>query len=169
MSVGRKTIMRRMPYFLVILICSCSLLTGCATKGSKIKDTLTEFQYACQNLDLNAMLNCIDPDIADPIRLGLIVYGAVTEQDYEDVVDSLFDSVLGDLRYEIQDSEGFLQTMTVTDTKLKAKRHTAVVTCTLNFEISGQEFHRRCKINMVEREKKWYISGFSFASDSEND
>ena len=104
-------------------------LTGCTSKSDQIKDTLSEFEYACRNLDVNAMLKCIDPDVSDPIRFGLAVFSTFTDADYEDLVDGLFENVSSAEFGANFTAEEFLSTISITDMKVKAKKNTATVTC----------------------------------------
>ena len=51
-----------MKKLLVLLLSIIMLLSmsGCTSDKSQIKDALSEFEYSCQNLDVDAMLACID-------------------------------------------------------------------------------------------------------------
>lgn len=152
----------------IILIVTMAFgMTGCVSKTSQIKDTLSEFEYACRNLDVNAMLKCIDPDISDPIRLGLALVSTFTDADYEDLVDSLFDNIGASEFGSSFDAEDFLSTISVSDAKLKTKRHSATVTCKVNFELAGEQFKRDATIEMVEKDDKWYIYSFDMFSSYE--
>lgn len=158
-----KKVFRYLVTIILIVIMTMGI-TGCASKASKIKDTLSEFEYAARNLDVNAMLKCIDPDISDPIRFGLAVFSTITDADYEDLVDGLFDN-LGVSEFGSSfNAEEFLSTISVSDAKLKIKKHTAVVTCKINFELAGQKFSRDASIEMIEKNDKWYIHSFDMFS-----
>lgn len=163
--------MRKGVRFLLVFILTISMvlgLTGCSSKKAQIKDTLSEFEYACRNLDTKAMLRCIDPDIADPIRLFFIGLSVITEKDYEDLVNALFDIRDNELTDRLE-AKQFLSSITFTDLKIKAKRKTATVKCKTNFEIVGEQFRRNTTIKMIrdEDDDKWYISSFNLLSDEE--
>lgn len=142
-------------------------MTGCASKTSQIKDTLSEFEYACCNLDVNAMLKCIDPDVSDPIRLSLALVSTFTDTDYEDLVDGLFDNIGASEFGSSFDAEDFLSTISVSDAKVKTKKNRATVTCKINFELAGEQFKRDATIEMIEKDDKWYIYSFDIFSTYE--
>ena len=162
--------MKKVLHYMVTIMLIVTMtmgMTGCTSKASQIKDTLSEFEYAARNLDVNAMLKCIDPDISDPIRLGLAVFSTFTDADYEDFVDGLFDN-LGASEFESSyTAEDFLSTITISDAKLKTKKHTAVVNCKINFELAGEQFSRDASIEMIEKNDKWYIYSFDMFSSYE--
>ena len=146
---------KKIHRIVAILLCVCMFvsLTGCG-KRSAIKDTLDEFEYSCSNLDLNAILNCINPSVADPIKLGLVIYSTASGNDYEDVLDDLVKTLFG----EYYNAREFLGTISITDRKIKIKKDTATVECILHFEVVGVQFNKETTITMVESNKEWYIS-----------
>lgn len=145
----------------IVLICS---LTGCSSK-SQIKDTLNEFEYACQNLDISAMLRCIDPVISDPIRLGMALLSGTTGIDYEDLVDVLFANIKSLGIGGNFDPKVFLNTLSLSKEKIKVKKNKATVNCLLGFEIAGEHFDKPVTIDMIKDDDNWYIAGFSLQSD----
>lgn len=138
-----------------MLLMSC--LTGCG-KVNKIRDTLEEFVYACRNLDTDAILGCVDPNVADPIRMILALYSQATEQDYEDVTDRALENIVYGIFGTDYDPDDFLSTLSVTDVELDVDGEIAVVSCVINFEIAGEKFARDSAIVLVEIRDRWYIS-----------
>lgn len=148
----------------LLAACMVFVLCGCTTNTSQIKDTLTEFQYACHNLDLKAMLRCIDPEISDPIRLGLSAYGAVTGEDTDDLLGKAVAAVFG----TSFDAKEFLDRLTVKEPKVKVKKKNATVTCKLGFLVGGESFERKTTIRLRKVEDKWYISGIELGDELED-
>lgn len=140
---------------LVLLVCS---LTGCSADKSEIMDTLEEFSYACRSLDVDALLNCIAPDTADPIRLGLALYSQATGQDYEDVTDGILDSLISDIFGSSYDPDDFLSTLRISDAEVTVDGDVAEVRCVVHFEVAGEKFARESSIIMVKELKKWYVA-----------
>lgn len=157
-----KRFVRFVAIIAVISILTCSM-SGCASNSSKIKNTLGEFEYACQNLDIDSMLDCIDPMIADPIRLAVAIYSGATGQDYEDFLDGIFDELVGSLFGTEFDPYDFLGTISISDTKIKAKSNMATAECTLNFEIAGEHFEKDAEIYLTKDkdDDNWYISSIN--------
>lgn len=144
---------------IVLLVCTILLsLCGCKrTEG--ITNTLQNFGQACRDLDLNAMLNCVDPTIAKPIQFGLALYGVVADSDVQDTLDDLVGLVFGE---DYRSSE-FLSTLQFSDFHLSGHGSSAKVNCKVSFELSGQSFTREATITLVEKDDTWYISKISFA------
>lgn len=151
--------------WIAVLLAVCMLLplTACKTNASQIRDTLSEFESACHSLDLRGMLRCIDPDISEPIRLGLGAVGALTGQDTNDLLDMAVKSVFG-ANY---DPEEFLSRITVTDPKLKIKKKNATVDCKIGVELGGDTFQKGAVIRMRKVEDQWYISGIELKDHSD--
>jgi hypothetical protein len=147
---------------LIALVLAAALLmcclAGCSGNAGKIRDTLEEFEYACRNLDTDAMLGCIDPDVADPIRLILALYSQATEQDYKDVTDEILENIVYSVFGEDFDPDEFLSTMSVSDVELDVDGEVAVVNCVIHFEVAGEQFARDSAIVLVEIRDRWYIS-----------
>lgn len=153
--------MKRMNRFAALILAAVllvSCLSGCSGNATKIRNTLEEFEYACRNLDTDAILGCIDPDVADPIRMVLALYSQATNQDYEDITDTALEDVVYGVFGTDFDPDDFLSTLSVTDAKLKVEDDLAVVECVVNFEIAGEKFARDSAIYLVEIRDKWYIS-----------
>ena len=104
------------------------------------------------------MLGCIDPDVADPIRLILALYSQATEQDYEDVTDEILENIVYSVFGEDFDPDEFLSTMSVSDVELDVDGEVAVVNCVIHFEVAGEQFARDSAIVLVEIRDRWYIS-----------
>lgn len=152
--------MRKYTRFIAVLLTAALLLcmSACATKASKIKDTLSEFEYACRTLDVDAILDCIDPGVGDPIRLGLAILSSAAGEDYEDVTDGILEEIVYVLFGEDFDPDEFLSTLSVTDAKVETTETGAIVTCMINFEIAGERFEQYSTIVMLEQNDKWYIA-----------
>ena len=133
-------------------------LTGCGSARSKIEDTVNEFEYACQNMDIDAILDTIDPYVSDSIRLVVAIYSGATGQDYEDFMDGVFDDLMYTLFGSNFDPYEFLSTISISEVKVKTQKREAIVTCELCFEIAGERFDRDATIYMVEEDENWYIS-----------
>ena len=149
-----------MKRVIVVLLAMAVMVvsSACAADVSDIGDTLTEFEYACHNLDVRAMLNCIDPDVAEPVKFTISAYSALTGQDSEDVLDEVVIAIFG----ADFDPDEFLSHITITDPKIEVKKNTATVTCVVNFELSGDMYHWDAAIDMIKTDDKWYIAGFEF-------
>lgn len=156
--------MKEIKRFVAVLLAAAMMLTaltGCGGDTDEIKDTLAEFEYACQSLDLDAMLDCIDPDVAEPIQFALSVYSITTDQDVEDLLDLFVDSVFGSNASAL-DAEELLSYISITNQKVKVKKNTATVSCSLSVELDGKTYDMDLTINMTKADDRWYIAGIEF-------
>lgn len=159
--------MRKTARIIALLLLTAALLScfsGCATKASKIKDTLSEFEYACRTLDVDAILDVIDPSVADPIRLTIAILSSAAGQDYEDVTDGILEELIYGVFGEDYDPDEFLSTLSISDAKVETTETGAVVTCLVNFEIAGERFEQFSTIVMREVNEKWYIASIDIFS-----
>ena len=133
---------------------------GEAKVGVQIQETLTEAQYAIENVDAKSLLNVIDPDVADPIRLLLATTGVNGNEAMAQVMTSLF----GDGAFDT--AQGALEDVQieVTDSQILGKNAKLETLWTMN--INGSEFFRYVTIRMEKINKKWYIVDFSVNSRS---
>lgn len=133
---------------------------GEAREGTQIQETLTEAQYAIENVDTKALLNIIDPDVADPIRLLLAATGVNGNEAMAQVMPSL----MGDDAFDM--AQGALNDVQieVTDSQILGKN--AVLETLWTMDINGNEFFRYVTIQMEKINKKWYIVDFSVSSRS---
>lgn len=133
---------------------------GEAREGTQIQETLTEAQYAIENVDTKALLNIIDPDVADPIRLLLAATGVNGNEAMAQVMSSL----MGDDAFDM--AQGALNDVQieVTDSQILGKN--AVLETLWTMDINGNEFFRYVTIQMEKINKKWYIVDFSVSSRS---
>ena len=133
---------------------------GEAKEGTQIKETLTEAQYAIENVDTKALLNIIDPDVADPIRLLLATTGVNGNEAMAQVMSSL----LGDDAFDM--AQGALNDVQieVTDSQILGNNANLETLWTMN--INGNEFFRYVTILMEKINRKWYIVDFSVSSRS---
>lgn len=154
----------RMRVILCGLIAMISIsFTGAAavstSNGSNIiEERICVFEKACQNVDINGILSSVNPEIGTPARLALALVGALSDTDYDDCIDWVFDGLKeNNLRIKI-DGKEFLKTMSFSNIKIHENRNTAVADCKLNFELNEQLFKLNARINLIDVEDDWYIN-----------
>lgn len=138
-------------------------LTGCG-ETKKCINTLKEFQYACNNLDLNAMLDCINPEIADPIRVIIATWSKLTEQDKDELIDGLVSEVIEGLDEQDIDVKEFLPLMEIEPKDFQIKKNNAYVRCKVTAVISGVQVKRYLDIYMRKFDGDWYIQYLEFST-----
>ena len=139
---------------LLAVILLAGTLSGCSG-GSKINDTLDEFEYAARNMDIKAMLDCIDPLIADPVRDVYSLYHLVAKEKVEESFEKMIKDVFG-VELDISD---FLTDLSFEDRLVKVAGSRGTVKCRTVFEIKGEPFKRDTIIIMRKKRGIWYIAG----------
>lgn len=145
-------------HFICVFLCIILSVSLCACSGAQktaIKNTLSSFETACHKMDVDSMLDCIDPDIAKPIQMGLAIAGSITGNDYSDVIGELAQRVLG----EVFNSEEVLSSFELSDFEINVNGKKATVECSMHFELNGSDFEQDVSFSMKYVDDEWYISG----------
>lgn len=133
---------------------------GEVREGAEIQETLTEAQYAIENVDTKALLNIIDPDVADPIRLLL----ATTGINGNEAMAKVMTALLGDDAFDT--AQGALKDVRIDVTDSRIYGSDARLETLWTIDINGEEFFRYITILMEKINKKWYIVDFMVSSRS---
>ncbi len=131
-------------------------LAGCGGAKSKIKGTISDFEKACQELDLEAMLDCVDPTVAEPAKAGLSLLGALAGDEAEmlgEVASAIFGSVA--------DPDEFLSKIRIKAGDISVDGDSATVEATLSAEVGGEKIEQPATIRMKQDDDEWYIAGVS--------
>lgn len=156
----KNKLAKKMVTLFLVFIMICSV---CACSGSKdeIQNVIDEFEYSCQNLDIDAMLNCIDPSVAQPIRALILAASLLTGTDAEDATEDAMDMAVNTVFGESYEPREFLKGLSIEDEKISVKTKNATVDCKIVFEIAGERFNQNTTIKLKNKDDAWYISGIS--------
>lgn len=152
---------------LIVVLLLTFQFTACGGSAKKeCQNVLDEFEYACNELDVDAMLRCINPEIADPLRIGLALYTHVTDQDIEDTVDDIGAALISSMSEVNIDAEELFQSMKLETEKIKSKGKNAVAYVKIQFETLGIEVEKYGEFDLRKVEDNWYIESFAFTENS---
>lgn len=145
--------------FLTLTITACG---GKDENVQKIESLISELQYACNNLDVDQLLECIDPNISDPIRLGMSFLGNSSGLSKEEMVEALFDEIGGN-SYQVQENPSdFLSTLKINVMNIEVEGDEAMVQAEVSFTVNGEEFDRETYFYCVKELDNWYVADFQF-------
>ena len=131
----------------VCIICMVSfVLMGCSSELIAIKDTLTAFQNAYEQEDIDRMLDCVEPDVAEKIRWSMTLFDFASDSDVSDVMKE----ILGAMTSDIDES------MKISVSKIDIDGNKASVHC----KLKSKEKTKKLIIYMKKIEDKWYISDY---------
>ena len=158
--------MKRKAICIVTFVLLAVQFTGCGKEKSECENVINEFEYACNELDVDAMLRCLHPDVADPIRAVLSLANMVSGEETEDIVDMISSELGGQLESGNIDSDEMFNSLDIEVTDYKEDGGSADVYADISFEIAGKKKKKYGVFYMEQVDEQWYISSFDFAADT---
>ncbi len=139
----------------VVSIAVLFSLSGCNNSDREIENLISEFEHACNTLDFNAALNCIDPKVSDNIKLAVSLAGVLADADTDEMFESLATYLTGD------DISGTVFSSIKIDVKkVEVEEKSAAVSTILTYQINGNKCIRESTFYCIYYAEKWYISNF---------
>ncbi len=156
--------MKHIKRLLALTLCAGLLLalTACASKDEReIKTTLSNFESACQELDTEALLDCINPTVADVLRTGgdlLSLVGIDSSAAITSVASTIFGSDYAD--------SAFLSSLHLKTLEIDIDGDEAVALCSLTYELDEEEQQQDVEIELEhtvnDGEAGWFIIDIDF-------
>ena len=140
---------------IVLSIAMIFSLTGCSGSNKEIENLMTEFEYACNTLDFDAVLNCINPKVSDKIKIAAGFVGMFTD------TDEMFESLADYLSSDDIGGTDFFSSIKIDVKDISVEDESATVAATLTYELNGEEVVRESTFNCIYYTEKWYISSFT--------
>ena len=155
----KKTVIRIFSVILVLALLFS--LTSCGEKG-KIKGTINNFQKACNELNVEGVVNCLEPTVASILKAGAGLLGGLLGDSDEEVFNKL-SSLLGE-------HSGMIGIESFKTLKIKTNEITvgedgssANARVTLDFiGISGEAKTLDATLKFTNASDQWLISGVDF-------
>lgn len=157
--------------FMAFFLCFFAFAAyGCGDSNKKECTELIEnFETSCNALDVDGILDCINPTISNPIKVGLKIGNMISGQVLDGYLIEILDSLAGGLTEslgaddaEVSEVFGKIQ---LTPEKYDLKSQKGTVSCTAKFEIGGTEITESIDIEVVKSSDEWYISGMKLNKD----
>lgn len=153
---GRK--MKTKGIVVIMLITTVVLsLCGCSNDKGEIENLMTEFEYSCNELDIDAMLNCINPAISDKIKLATGIAGMFKDKDSDELTEELVGMLTGDNSLNADD---FFSSIKIEISDIKTKKETGTANAIVEYSVAGETFKQEATFNYIYNMEKWYISSF---------
>ncbi len=135
---------------LITCLCGCS-----AADNTEIRNLITEFEYSCNTLDIDAMLDCITPEISDKIRLAVGFAGMFSDKSSDEMFEQLANTIMNNS--DISGNE-FFSSVKITVSRIEAVKERAIVDTVLEYTLSGDSYKKEAIFECVTYLDKWYIS-----------
>lgn len=151
-----KETIRKLFCFVATLL-MCASICGCSTNETpenpeekQIKNTILEFQQSCNDIDVDGMLDCINPALVkmidvlpgdpDKVLIAIIDLICLVDIDTADDILAFFESIRIDTEsFEIEDDSATVD---------------AVLSYTLDDETSAEDV----TIKMIKKRGNWYLT-----------
>ena len=133
------------------------------TQKANVEDTVSEVQYSLENMDVNALLRRVNPDLADPIRFALAAMG----MDGNQAMTWLLSEMCGN--DEINSAQDVLESVKTEVIKTEIFGRHAVTETLCTVTVGGEEFFRYLTFEMEYINKNWYIMNVSMSVRSAYD
>lgn len=145
---------------MALVLAMCLTLCACGDKG-QIKSTISDFEKACHTLDLNEILDCVDPTVAKVIGGGAGLIGSLTGKTSEELLDSIVPTLFGE-----DFSSEFLESIDIKVEDVAVNETSATAMCTISYLYDGEERAQDATLKLVkegtEKDAAWYINGVDF-------
>ena len=156
--------MKRVLAMAVCLIMILSLM-GCGAKDKQeCANVLDEFQYACNEKDVEAILRCIEPETSSNIRLALAFVGSFADMEEEELLEEIENYLIGST--EDVDAKELFSTLEMEVTEFKADGDYAAAYVNMSFEVMEVEMERQGVFYLTKIDDIWYIENLVIGSDA---
>lgn len=155
-EMNMKKNFRRVAAVLVLAVMMMALLTGCGAKG-EVKKTISNFETACNSLDVRAMLECVNPTLSKPILAAMDLFGM---EDTSGALDELV-GLLGIFPGAGDKTAEFVKAVKIkpVDFTFNEDNDECIVVAELSYGLGKTE---NIAMEMVLKNEVWYISGINF-------
>lgn len=161
--------------FVLSILCS-----GCSTQQSSCKRLFRSLESACNECDIEGMIDCLSPSYAKPLKtaysVGTSVIGTV-EKGLSLVFDLIssyagFDDLSSENSGDTEQqkdtfTEAVMKSVQISPTDYDLDKESGTVTCKIYYTVSGTEKETVLYFDVVKIEEEWYINGFSRSKTAE--
>ncbi len=143
-------------YAALILIIALSVsICACGNQKNEIKTLTKNFENSCNKLDMNEMLDCIDPDISESVKKLTGLIGMFSDKDTDELLDSFAKVLFSELP---ENSKEFFSSIKIKLDNIETDEDRASATAEITYEISGEDNKSNANLEYIRIDEKWYIS-----------
>ncbi len=161
--------MKRTLSFLLVFALLALCMSGCSlfkkhteqpvpqveelTPRQHVEQLVSDCTDACHDMDVEGILDCVNPKLAGPLRSMLKVAGLGGKSDEE-----LLELVGTYMGAEAADYGEFCETLTTELGDVEVQGEKASSTVTYTFEQNGQTLRGEAEVSFTRVDGQWYIS-----------
>ena len=153
----RKSL-KNMIVFLLLFVIVLSM-SACDNQNNEIKTLTKNFENSCNKVDMNAMLDCIDPDISESVKKLTGLIGMFSDKDTDELLDNFAKVLFSELP---ENSKEFFSSIKIKLNTIEIEDDKASASAEITYEISGEENKSNANFKYICIDKKWYISDLNF-------
>ena len=149
--------MRKFKKFaaLILIIVLSVSVCACGNQNNEIKTLTKNFENSCNKLDMNEMLDCIDPDISESVKKLTGLIGMFSDKDTDELLDSFAKVLFSELP---ENSKEFFSSIKIKLDNIEIDEDSASATAEITYEISGEDNKSNANFEYTRIDEKWYIS-----------
>ncbi len=140
---------------LILIIVLTVSMCACGNQNNEIKTLTKNFENSCNKLDMNAMLDCIDPDISGSVKKLTGLIGMLSDKDTDELLDSFAKVLFSELP---ENSKEFFSSIKIKLDNIQIDEDSASATAEITYEISGEDNKSNANFEYTRVDEKWYIS-----------
>lgn len=140
---------------LILIIVLSVSVCACGNQNNEIKTLTKNFENSCNKLDMNAMLDCIDPDISGSVKKLTGLIGMFSDKDTDELLDSFAKVLFSELP---ENSKEFFSSIKIKLDNIEIEEDNASATAEITYEISGEDNKSNANFEYTRIDEKWYIS-----------
>ena len=140
---------------LILIIVLIVSMCACGNQNNEIKTLTQIFENSCNKLDMNAMLDCIDPDISGSVKKLTGLIGMFSDKDTDELLDSFAKVLFSELP---ENSKEFFSSIKIKLDNIEIEEDSASASAEITYEISGEDNKTNANFEYVCIDEKWYIS-----------
>lgn len=144
--------------FVLLLVIVLSM-SACDNQNNEIKTLTNNFENSCNKVDMNAMLDCIDPDISESVKKLTGLIGMFSDKDTDELLDNFAKVLFSELP---ENSKEFFSSIKIKLNNIEIEDDKASASAEITYEISGEENKSNANFKYICIDKKWYISDLNF-------
>lgn len=155
-----KKICKKLVLLLTVILVFGSLF-GCGGNdgnNKEIENLVSDFRQSCNKLDIDAMLDCIDPTISDKIRLATGIVGMFADMEASELMDELASLLTGN---DSLNADEFFSSIMVETGNIDVSVNNASIDAVVEYTLGGEKFQNDASFSCVKEDGKWYISNFA--------
>ena len=140
---------------LVLIIVLSVSICACGSQNNEIKTLTKNFENSCNKLDMNAMLDCIDPEVSGSIKKLTGLIGMFSDKDTDELLDSFAKVLFSELP---ENSQEFFSSIKIKLDNIEIEEDSASASAEITYEISGEDNKSNANFEYIRIDEKWYIS-----------